>query len=99
MPADPTPAELPPWDPRVGWDEAEEGRPAPDCAAGLWLEASRRRPEHGTPDKNGYLKPPTGTRCVGCGENLPPYPELIEIVHGSDGQHYHCAHCASYLED
>jgi hypothetical protein len=27
-------ADLPPWDPRAGWDEVEEGRPAPDCAPG-----------------------------------------------------------------
>ena len=91
---------LPDWDPCVGWDEAEEGRPAPDCAAGLWLAASLWKPEHGRPDGNGYLKPPPGIRCVGCATELSPvYAELIAPAYGSDGQHYHCAHCACYLDD
>jgi hypothetical protein len=92
--------DLPDWDPRVGWDEAEEGGPAPDCGHGLWLTASRWAPEHGTPDENGYVKPPNGSRCVGCGQLLKPaYPELIARVVCGEAEHYHCDHCASYLED
>jgi hypothetical protein len=93
------PAILPPWDPRVDWDEAEEGRPAPDCVAGLWLEASRWRPEHGQPDDHGWVTAPAGIRCVGCGQLLPPYPMLIAPAFGSDGMHYHCDTCACYLDD
>ncbi|MDG4796192.1 hypothetical protein [Micromonospora sp. WMMD1082] len=90
---------LPDWDPRVGWDEAEEGRPAPDCAAGLWLAASLWKPEHGQPDHNGWVKPPSGTRCVGCGQELSPYPQMLAPAYGSDGQHYTCDNCACYLDD
>jgi hypothetical protein len=95
----PQPLNLPPWDPRVGWDEAEEGRPAPDCPQGLWLEASRWRPEHGQPDQHGYVVAPACVRCVGCGQDLPPYRELIGPVFGSDGLHFQCGSCACYLDE
>lgn len=92
-------AELPDWDPRVDWDPVEEERPAPDCGHGLWLEASRWKPEHGEPDKNGYAKAPAGSRCVCCGQTLAPYPDLIASVVCTDDEHYHCGTCAAFLED
>jgi hypothetical protein len=95
--SDPPTAALPDWDPRVGWDDPD--RPPPDCAHGLWLEASRWRPEHGALDASGYCVPPAGTRCVGCAEELARYPELTERVRGSDGRHYHCGNCAAYLAE
>jgi hypothetical protein len=94
-----TDTELAPWDPRVGWEEAEEGRPAPDCAHGLWLAASRWGPEHGALNESGYCIPPKGARCVGCAQEVDTYPELTEHVFGSDDLHYHCGNCAAFLED
>lgn len=81
------------------WDETEGGRPAPDCAHGLWLESSRWTAEHGQPDESGYVAPPAGIRCVGCAVMLAPCLELVEQVFGSDGLHYHCATCAAFIGD
>lgn len=95
-------AGLPAWDPRVGWDEQAEGRPAPDCAHGSWNEASRWNPMHGQPDDSGYLVPPPGTRCLGCGTELAPHKELLDHGCGGcgdDAWHYHCGNCAAYLDD
>jgi hypothetical protein len=93
-------SDLPPWDPRVGWDETVEGRPAPDSPQGLWLDVSRWRPEYGQPDEYGYVPVAAGIRCVGCARELwPPYEEMVAPVFGSDDLHFHCAHCACYLDD
>lgn len=51
------------------------------------------------PDRNGYVKPPSGSRCVGCGQTLAPYPELIAQVVCTEDEHYHCGTCAAFLED
>lgn len=92
-------ADLPDWDPRKHWDAAEEEQPAPDCGHGLWRGDSAWDATDGQPDDNGYLIPPIGTRCVGCGQALTAVPELIAPIACTDGLHYHCGTCAAFLED
>ncbi|MFI1995710.1 hypothetical protein [Actinoplanes sp. NPDC020271] len=78
---------------------SDDDRPAPDSPSGLWLTTSRWLPDHGGLDEDGYAVPPTGSRCVGCGVALSSVCELVAAVHGSDGLHYHCGTCATYLEE